>query len=104
MGRYLCLHGHIYQPPRENPWLEAVELQDSAFPYHDGNERITAECYAPIGLNLWKTRNLFFKLLKRVAPARREQAGRGDADAQEWQQHFNKLGDQRGFKENGMNS
>ena len=47
MNKYLCLHGHFYQPPRENPWLEAVELQDSAFPYHDWNERITNECYAP---------------------------------------------------------
>ena len=44
--RFVCLHGHFYQPPRENPWLEAVEIQDSAFPYHDWNERITAECYA----------------------------------------------------------
>jgi len=44
---YVCVHGHFYQPPRENPWLEAVELQDSAYPYHDWNERITAGCYAP---------------------------------------------------------
>jgi (1->4)-alpha-D-glucan 1-alpha-D-glucosylmutase len=47
MNRYICIHGHFYQPPRENPWLEAVELQDSAHPYHDWNERLTAECYAP---------------------------------------------------------
>ena len=45
--RYVCVHGHFYQPPRENPSLEAIELQDSAYPYHDWNERMTAECYAP---------------------------------------------------------
>ena len=47
--RYICIHGHFYQPPRENPSLEAVEVQDSAYPYHDWNERVTAECYGPNG-------------------------------------------------------
>src|SRR5690242_1679043 len=50
MERYICIHGHFYQPPRENAWLEFVELQDSAYPFHDWNERITAECYAPNGM------------------------------------------------------
>ncbi len=49
MERYICIHGHFYQPPRENAWLEDVEVQDSAYPYHDWNERITAECYATNG-------------------------------------------------------
>jgi alpha-amylase/alpha-mannosidase (GH57 family) len=49
VSRYLCLHGHFYQPPRENPWLEAIEQQDSAYPYHDWNERINAESYGPNG-------------------------------------------------------
>jgi alpha-amylase/alpha-mannosidase (GH57 family) len=47
MQRYICIHCHFYQPPRENPWLETVEVQDSAYPFHDWNQRITAECYAP---------------------------------------------------------
>jgi alpha-amylase/alpha-mannosidase (GH57 family) len=46
-NKFICIHGHFYQPPRENAWLEVIEVQDSAHPYHDWNERITAECYAP---------------------------------------------------------
>ncbi|MEM1214317.1 MAG: DUF3536 domain-containing protein [Bacteroidota bacterium] len=45
--KYVCIHGHFYQPPRENAWLEVLETQDSAAPFHDWNERVNFECYAP---------------------------------------------------------
>lgn len=43
----VCIHGHFYQPPRENPWLEEIEREQSADPFHDWNERIAEECYKP---------------------------------------------------------
>ncbi|NJO86615.1 MAG: hypothetical protein HC821_00570 [Lewinella sp.] len=46
-NKYVCIHGHFYQPPRENAWLETIESQPSAAPFHNWNERINFECYAP---------------------------------------------------------
>ena len=45
-NKYVCIHGHFYQPPRENAWLEEIEQQETATPFHDWNERINYECYA----------------------------------------------------------
>ncbi len=65
--RYVCVHGHFYQPPRENPSLEAVEMQDSAYPYHDWNERITAECYAPNATSRILERRRIFAIVNNYA-------------------------------------
>ncbi|VXD24422.1 conserved hypothetical protein [Planktothrix serta PCC 8927] len=46
-GVYVTIHGHFYQPPRENPYLNVIERQSSAAPFHNWNERIHHECYRP---------------------------------------------------------
>jgi alpha-amylase/alpha-mannosidase (GH57 family) len=94
----LVIHGHFYQPPRENPWTGEIEAQPSAAPYHDWNERIHAECYAPninnyphISFNFGPTllswleshhRDTYQKILEadRVSAAKR--SGHGNAIAQ----------------------
>jgi len=68
MDRFTCIHGHFYQPPRESPWLEAIEIQDSAFPYHDWNERVTAECYAANAVSrIWDTEGRIAQLVNNYA-------------------------------------
>ncbi len=67
-NRFVCVHGHFYQPPRENPWLETVEVQESAAPYHDWNDRITAECYAPNGASrITNRKNEIVRILNNYA-------------------------------------
>jgi alpha-amylase/alpha-mannosidase (GH57 family) len=66
--RFICIHGHFYQPPRENPWLETVEIQDTAAPYHDWNERVCAECYAPNGAaRIVNVKNQIMRILNNYA-------------------------------------
>lgn len=68
MDRFICIHGHFYQPPRESPWLEAIEIQDSAFPYHDWNERISSECYAANAVSrLWDAEGRIVQLVNNYA-------------------------------------
>ena len=62
--KFVCVHGHFYQPPRENAWLEAIEVQDGAAPYHDWNDRINHECYAANGSSrVLNTRNKIIRIV-----------------------------------------
>jgi hypothetical protein len=47
-ARSVVIHGHFYQPPREDPWLDQIPRQSSAHPFHDWNERIERECYRAV--------------------------------------------------------
>jgi alpha-amylase/alpha-mannosidase (GH57 family) len=88
-ARFVCVHGHFYQPPRENPWLEAVEVEDSARPYHDWNARITAECYAPNGASrvldaerrILRIRNNYRRMSFNVGPTLAAWLARGAPEA-----------------------
>ncbi|MFH0703317.1 MAG: DUF3536 domain-containing protein [bacterium] len=65
---FLTIHGHFYQPPRENPWLESIELQDSALPFHDWNERIAYECYTPNSVSrIVDSKNHIFDIVNNYA-------------------------------------
>src|ERR1700710_2151823 len=64
----VCIHGHFYQPPRENPWLEVVEVQDSAAPYPDWKDHIPSECYAPNGASrITDTENKIIRIMNNYA-------------------------------------
>jgi len=94
----LIIHGHFYQPPRENPWTGEIDPEPSAAPYHDWNERIHAECYAPnvtnyphISFNFgptllsWlasKHRDTYQKILDADKVSASTRAGHGNAIAQ----------------------
>ncbi|HVF54190.1 MAG TPA: DUF3536 domain-containing protein [Actinomycetota bacterium] len=47
MAQHVTIHGHFYQPPREDPWTGLIDEQPGAAPFHDWNERVHAECYRP---------------------------------------------------------
>lgn len=56
-GVCVTVHGHFYQPPRENPYLDTIERQPSAHPFHNWNERINHECYRPnVFARVWNDR------------------------------------------------
>jgi alpha-amylase/alpha-mannosidase (GH57 family) len=75
-SRFVCVHGHFYQPPRDNPWTGSVEPEPSAWPLHDWNERVTEECYKPFtaarihgeGHRIQELSNLFSRLSFNVGP------------------------------------
>ncbi|MBL7825060.1 MAG: DUF3536 domain-containing protein [Saprospiraceae bacterium] len=90
-NKYVCIHGHFYQPPRENAWLETVERQETAHPFHDWNTRINFECYAPnaaariLDETGWivKIRNNYNRISFNFGPTLLSWMAENDADAYE---------------------
>ncbi|HYL21207.1 MAG TPA: DUF3536 domain-containing protein [Gemmatimonadales bacterium] len=52
MKRSVVIHGHFYQPPRDDPWTGTIPVEANAAPFHDWNERIEQESYALVAPSL----------------------------------------------------
>ncbi|WP_419948393.1 DUF3536 domain-containing protein [Candidatus Palauibacter sp.] len=83
----VVIHGHFYQPPRDDPWTDRTRTEPTAAPFDNWNERITAECYAPLaaaGAFAWLNFDLgptLARWLERERPEVHEGFVRGDRDS-----------------------
>lgn len=107
MKSMVCIYCHFNQPPREDPRLEDVEMQDSAYPFHDWNERITDECYRSNAVsrilvynhmilpltNDRSLQNLFFDIMQWAYKPMLERTEAGDRQAIDWVAAFTQIAD-----------
>jgi hypothetical protein len=64
----LVVHGHFYQPPRENPWTDEVPREPSAAPFPNWNARIHAECYrANAYARIYESKNVIGSIVNNYA-------------------------------------